>query len=57
MRGLKESECGQIGVKRMAGICGWTIDPPAESEYAVDPVVEETMIPSAWMLVSGTLSQ
>lgn len=30
--GRKESVCGQIGVRRMAGMSGWTREPPAESE-------------------------
>jgi len=29
--GRKESVCGQMGVMRMAGISGWTSEPPAES--------------------------
>ena len=29
---LKESECGQMGVKRMAGTLGCTMDPPAATE-------------------------
>ncbi len=31
--GRKDSECGQIGVNRMAGTLGCTIDPPADTEY------------------------
>jgi len=34
-----------------AGIWGWTSDPPADSEYAVDPVGVETVRPSAWTVV------
>jgi hypothetical protein len=37
---------GQIGVRTIALREGWTIGPPAESEYAVDPVGVETMRPS-----------
>jgi hypothetical protein len=40
-----------MGVMRRAGICGWTRDPPAESEYAVDPVGVDTVRPSAWTVV------
>ena len=29
---LKDRECGQMGVKRMAGTLGWTMDPPAATE-------------------------
>jgi hypothetical protein len=36
--GRKESVWGQMGVRRMAGKSGWTREPPAEREYAVDPV-------------------
>lgn len=35
--GRKERVCGQIGVRRMAGMEGWMREPPAEREYAVDP--------------------
>jgi hypothetical protein len=33
--GRKDSVCGQMGVMRMAGISGWTREPPAESCRAV----------------------
>ena len=36
----------QIGVKRMQGTEGWTIDPPAEREYAVLPVGVLRRMPS-----------
>lgn len=36
--GRKESVWGQIGVRRMAGRSGCTREPPADREYAVDPV-------------------
>jgi hypothetical protein len=29
--GRKESVCGQIGVTRMVGTAGWTMDPFADS--------------------------
>lgn len=44
--GRKESERGEIGVRRSARVVGCTIGPPAESEYAVEPVGVEMMIPS-----------
>lgn len=37
---------GQMGVRTSALKDGCTIGPPAESEYAVDPVGVDTMIPS-----------
>src|SRR6266404_6864494 len=39
--------CGQIGVKIMDSTAGCTIGPPADSEYAVDPVGVATINPSA----------
>ena len=44
---LKESECGQMGVKRMAGTLGCTMEPPAATEYAVLPVGVASITPSA----------
>ena len=41
------SMCGQIGVRQMAGTDGKMIGPPAESEYAVEPVGVEMIRPSA----------
>src|SRR5947207_9459168 len=41
------SVCEQIGVSTMASTLGNTIGPPADSEYAVDPVGVEMMRPSA----------
>jgi len=35
--GRNDKVCGQIGVNRMAGMSGWTREPPAEREYAVEP--------------------
>ena len=35
--GLKDSVCAHIGVSNIAGTDGWTMDPPAAREYAVDP--------------------
>ena len=45
--GRKLSVCGQIGVSRMPGMEGWVRGPPAEREYAVEPVGVEMMQPSA----------
>eukprot|EP00182_Erythrolobus_australicus_P006046 CAMPEP_0185838784 /NCGR_PEP_ID=MMETSP1353-20130828/13564_2 /TAXON_ID=1077150 /ORGANISM="Erythrolobus australicus, Strain CCMP3124" /LENGTH=37 /DNA_ID= /DNA_START= /DNA_END= /DNA_ORIENTATION= len=36
---------------------GCTIDPPEESEYAVDPVGVAMITPSAWTRVTRTSSQ
>ena len=47
MSGRTTSVCGQIGVATMQSTVGTTIGPPAESEYAVEPVGVERMIPSA----------
>ena len=45
-RGRKDKLRGQIGVRTMALRDGCTMGPPAESEYAVDPVGVDTMRPS-----------
>ena len=50
--GLKDNECGQMGVMRIAGTAGWTIPAPAESEYAVEPVGVAIIMPSAWTCVT-----
>lgn len=44
--GLKDSECGQIGVTMIAGTLGWIMDAPAATAYAVLPVGVDTMRPS-----------
>jgi len=44
--GRKERLRGHMGVKTRALSEGWTIGPPADKEYAVDPVGVETMTPS-----------
>ena len=44
--GRKERLRGQIGVRTRALSDGWTIGPPAEREYAVEPVGVETINPS-----------
>lgn len=45
---LNEREWGQTGVKRIAGTLGWTMEPPAATEYAVLPVGVASNTPSAW---------
>mmetsp|Transcript_15090 Transcript_15090/g.37077 ORF Transcript_15090/g.37077 Transcript_15090/m.37077 type:complete len:267 (-) Transcript_15090:752-1552(-) len=52
-RGRKDSVWGQIGTKSSPETPGWTMDPPAASEYAVLPVGVDTMTPSARTLVIG----
>lgn len=49
--GLNDSVCGQIGEINNAGIPGCTRDPPAEREYAVDPVGVAIQSPSACTVV------
>lgn len=44
--GLKDSECGQIGVTMIAGTLGWIMDAPAATAYAVLPVGVDTIRPS-----------
>jgi hypothetical protein len=44
--------CGATGVTSKHGIAGVTIGPPAENEYAVDPVGVATMTPSADSVVT-----
>lgn len=38
MVGRKERDRGQIGVNSIPSTDGWMIGPPADSEYAVEPV-------------------
>lgn len=45
-RGRNDKLRGQIGVRTIALNEGWTMGPPADSEYAVEPVGVETMRPS-----------
>ena len=45
-RGRNDKLRGQIGVRTIALSEGCTIGPPADNEYAVDPVGVETMRPS-----------
>lgn len=44
--GRNERLRGQMGVRTSALRDGCTIGPPADNEYAVDPVGVDTMIPS-----------
>ena len=44
---LNDRECAQMGVKRIAGTFGCTMDPPAATEYAVLPVGVASIKPSA----------
>src|ERR1041384_757514 len=46
-RGRTASVCGQIAVTTIASTVGTTIGPPADIEYAVEPVGVLTMMPSA----------
>ena len=45
--GLLSRECGQIGVTQTADNEGSSIGPPADKEYAVDPVAVAAITPSA----------
>ena len=56
INGLKDNDLGQIGVRIMQGTKGWVIDPPAESEYAVEPVGVENTSPSPVVVVKNSLS-
>ena len=53
-RGRNERLRGQMGVNTRALKDGCTIGPPAEREYAVEPVGVETMRPSDLSHVSLT---
>lgn len=48
-RGRNERLRGQMGVKTSALSDGWTMGPPADKEYAVEPVGVDTMRPSDWI--------
>ncbi len=43
INGLNDSDRGQIGVRSKLGTEGCTTGPPAEREYAVDPVGVDTI--------------
>ena len=47
MTGRLVSMCGQMGVRQIALTEGKMMGPPAESEYAVEPVGVATIKPSA----------
>lgn len=49
-RGRNERLRGQIGVNTRALKDGWTMGPPAEREYAVEPVGVDTMRPSDYVM-------
>lgn len=53
INGRKLNDLGQIGVSKSDCTEGCTIDPPAESEYAVDPVGEATISPSDCRTISS----
>ena len=42
--GRNDSVCAHIGVSSMAGTEGWTMDPPAAREQAVDPKIKQNKI-------------
>lgn len=44
--GRNERLRGQMGVKTSALSDGWTMGPPADKEYAVEPVGVDTIRPS-----------
>ena len=46
--GLNDKDRGHIGVNSIDDTKGCTIGPPADNEYAVDPVGVETINPSAY---------
>lgn len=56
MSGLKESDRGQTGVMIMHRTNGCAIEPPAESEYAVEPVGVAKVSPSPVVVVRKVLS-
>ena len=43
-----DNDRGAIGVRRKASVSGCDMDPPAEREYAVEPVGVDKRIPSAF---------
>ena len=46
----KLSDLGAMGVRRKASVSGCDIGPPADNEYAVDPVGVDNSNPSAYKL-------
>lgn len=51
--GRNDRECGAIGVMRVAGTSGDTMQPPAEMLYAVEPEGDATMSPSPCAVVTN----
>lgn len=51
--GLKDNECGAMGVMSVAGTKGDTIQPPAEMLYAVEPDGDAMMRPSPCAVVTS----
>lgn len=51
--GLNDKECGAMGVMRVAGTSGDTIQPPAEILYAVEPDGDATIRPSPCAVVTS----
>jgi hypothetical protein len=56
MSGLKERDLGHIGVIRIEGTNGCTIEPPELKLYAVEPVGVLRQTPSAVVLVKNSPS-
>lgn len=56
-RGLNDRLRGQMGVSTSALREGCTMGPPADNEYAVDPVGVETIRPSDWHTFNGPYDQ
>jgi hypothetical protein len=50
--GLKDKLCGARGVTHIQDVLLYTMLPPADKLYAVDPVGVEIMIPSPIMFVN-----
>ena len=51
--GRTVSVCGAMGVRMTASVPGASSGPPAESEYAVEPVGVAKISPSAQYVLSG----
>lgn len=45
-----KQECGHIGVNIIPFTLGFTIGPPADKEYAVEPVGVDIINPSAFII-------
>uniref|UniRef100_K3WHE0 Uncharacterized protein n=1 Tax=Globisporangium ultimum (strain ATCC 200006 / CBS 805.95 / DAOM BR144) TaxID=431595 RepID=K3WHE0_GLOUD len=55
--GRNDNVCGQMGVNSIVGTDGCVMEPPADNEYAVEPVGVAMMIPSAAIFVISRPSQ